>query len=149
MTFGQELFLIIVDKAILAVGLAIIGYFLNRRLERDKANEGIRQKVAEARALAYLGLWQMTAKIDKLDAAAFTDATAVSLLDEVTNWYYQQGNGLYLSHPATRLFLAARSTLKATPPNIVTIKSAFSQMRTQLKQDIGVYSDRETRLPVT
>ncbi len=73
------------------------------------------------------------------------------MLKEVTDWYYKEGNGLYLSHPATTKFLAARALLKKTAPDIAEvkkIKGAFSGLRTQMKQDIGVYSEKEAQEPV-
>lgn len=148
MTFSEQLWLTIIDKAILAIGLLLVGYWINRRLERDKANEGIRQKIAEARAAAYLSLWQLTAEIDAIDGSLLTSQRADQLLNQVTAWYYQQGNGLYLSHPATQLFLEARGTLKKTSPDVAAIKSGFSRLRTQMKQDIGVYTERQAQQPV-
>lgn len=148
MTFTEQLLLNIIDKAILAVGVLLIGYWINRRLEHDKASEGIRQKVAEARATTYLSLWLLTAEIDAINHEPVTPEKAEQLLNKVTDWYYEKGNGLYLSHPATRLFLEARTMLKSSKPDVAAIKSGFSRLRTQLKQDIGVYSEQEARQPV-
>lgn len=148
MTFSEQLWLTIIDKAILAIGLLLVGYWINRRLERDKANEGIRQKIAEARAAAYLSLWQLTAEIDAIDGSLLTSQRADQLLNQVTAWYYQQGNGLYLSHPATQLFLEARAMLKSPSPEVISLKSGFSGLRTQMKQDIGVYTERQAQQSV-
>ncbi len=148
MTFSEQLWLTIIDKAILAIGVLLVGYWINRRLERDKANEGIRQKIAEARAAAYLSLWQLTAEIDAIDGSLLPSQRADQLLNQVTAWYYHQGNGLYLSHPATQLFLEARETLKGSSPDVITLKSRFSRLRTQMKQDIGVYTERQAQQPV-
>lgn len=148
MTFSEQLWLNIIDKAILAIGVLIVGYWINRRLERDKANEGIRQKIAEFRAAAYLSLWQLTAEIDAIDGEPVTPERMGQLLNQVTAWYYQQGNGLYLSHQATKLFLGARAMLKGPSPDVTVIKSGFSRLRTQMKEDIGVYTGQEAREPV-
>ena len=148
MTFSEQLWLTIIDKAILAIGVLIVGYWINRRLERDKANEGIRQKIAESRAATYLSLWQLTAEIDAIDRDPLTPEKVEQLLNKVTTWYYQQGNGLYLSHKATQLFLEAREMFKSPSPDVAVIKSRFSRLRTQMKEDIGVYTDQETREPV-
>lgn len=148
MSFSEELWLVIVDKAILAIGALIIGYWINRRLERDKADESIRQKIAESRAATYLSLWQLTAEVDAIDHEPVTPEKVEQLLNKVTSWYYQQGNGLYLSHQATKLFLEAREMLKGPSPDVTTIKSGFSRLRTQMKQDIGVYTDQQAHQPV-
>ena len=148
MTFSDELWLVIIDKAILAIGVLVVGYWINRRLEKDKANEMIRQKIAESRAKTYLSLWQLTAEIDTLGREPVSPEKVTHLLDKVTDWYYQQGNGLYLSHPATSLFLEGRNMLKNPALEAVALKSVFSRLRTQMKQDIGVYTDNEARLPV-
>lgn len=148
MTFSEQLWLTIIDKAILAIGVLIVGYWINRRLERDKANEGIRQKIAESRAATYLSLWQLTAEIDAIDRDPLTPEKVEQLLNKVTAWYYQQGNGLYLSHQATQLFLEAREMFKSPSPDVAVIKSGFSRLRTQMKEDIGVYTNQEAREPV-
>lgn len=148
MTFSEQLWLTVIDNAILAIGILLVGYFINRRLERDKANEGIRQKTAEARAAAYLSLWQLTAEIDAIDRSPLTPGRVEQLLNEITEWYYEKGNGLYLSHPATQLFLEARKTLKKPSPDVTAIKKGFSRFRTQMKQDIGIYTERQARRPV-
>ncbi len=148
MSFSEELLLVIVEKAILAIGLLLIAYWFNRRLERDKSDEGIRQKIAEARAATYLSLWQLTAEIDAVNRDSTKPETIEKLLNKVTNWYYQEGNGLYLSHEATRLFLESREMLKGSSLDVPQIKSGFSRLRTQMKQDIGVYDDQQARQPV-
>lgn len=148
MSFAEEFILVVVDKAILALGLLLIGYWLNRRLEHDKSDESIRQQIAESRAATYLSLWQLTAEIDAVDGKSMTPEAIEKLLDKVTTWYYQKGNGLYLSHQATTLFLECRGMLKKASLDVAQIKSGFSRLRTQLKQDIGVYDDQQARQPV-
>jgi hypothetical protein len=148
MSFSEELLVVIVEKAIIALGLLLIAYWFNRRLERDKANEGIRQKIAASRAATYLSLWQLTAEIDAVNNSLMTPEAIEKLLNKVTSWYYQEGNGLYLSHEATSLFLECRGMLKGTSLDVPQIKSGFSRLRTQLKQDIGVYDEQQAHQPV-
>lgn len=148
MSFSEELLVVIVEKAIIALGLLLIAYWFNRRLERDKANEGIRQKIAASRAATYLRLWQLTAEIDAVNSSLMTPEAIEKLLNKVTSWYYQEGNGLYLSHEATSLFLECRGMLKGTSLDVPQIKSGFSRLRTQLKLDIGVYDEQQARQPV-
>lgn len=148
MSFAEEFILVVVDKAILALGLLLIGYWLNRRLEYDKSDESIRQKIAASRAATYLSLWQLTADVDEVDGKSMTLESTGKLLNKVTTWYYQEGNGLYLSHQATTLFLECRGMLKKASLDVAQIKSGFSRLRTQLKQDIGVYDDQQARQAV-
>lgn len=134
-TFEQDLWLAVIESGLLALILIGVGYFVNRRLEQDKADEGIRQKVAEARADAYKALWTLTSalksRLDELSDDDVPQSDAQRLRQKLTTWYYDLGNGLYLSHPAASLFMHGLVLLEQPSVSRKQIKNHLSELRTR------------------
>ena len=150
MTFNEELIITIVDKGLLSFVALIAGYWIKMAIEEFKANESLKRAVAEKRAPMYLDLWEKTKDFSATRTHQPTDQEKDSLYKEMTDWYYDKGNAIYLSFESSKLFLESRKLLEVSRnSDLKTIKDGFSALRTQMKVDMGVYSpaDAKKQLP--
>ena len=149
LNFNQQLLLTIIDKGLIGIILLIIGFWIKTRIERLKGEEALRRlivgQIASARSPAYLELWQLTVKTSPSKTRALSQQEKDDLFDSLTTWYYDKGNAIFLSVAATDLFLKARGMLKESNSSDQETTDAFSKLRTQLKVDMGVYSDQDAR----
>ena len=72
--------------------------------------------------------------------------TPQSFSKELYGWYWDQGNALYLSHHAAALLMKSWPKLKNGSDE--EVREHFSSIRTQLKIDCGVISEKEAKLGV-
>jgi hypothetical protein len=95
---------------------------------------------------AYKSLWAMTYVVRPTRNESITEPEKAKLREDMGSWYYNAGNGIFLSLDAGKRWRAARSSLEKLDDD--KIKLAFSRLRTQLKVDIQVYEalDAETDL---
>jgi hypothetical protein len=144
MDFVEKLILAVADKAVLGLLILAVGYWLNRKLEQFKSELDLRRNVAADRAKAYRELWQLTQKLGGTSDARPIDPVArKTFSEELYSWYWDQGNALYLSQRATALLM--KSWPKLESGSAKEVREHFSSLRTQLKIDCGVYSEKEAR----
>jgi len=86
---------------------------------------------------AYKSLWAMTYVVRPTRKEPITDREKIQLGDDMTAWYYDTGNGIFLSLEAGKLWRTARRSLSTADDKVIT--EAFSALHTQLKLDIRVY----------
>jgi hypothetical protein len=91
---------------------------------------------------AYKSLWAMTYVVRPTRKDLIADFEKTKLGEDMTAWYYNAGNGIFLSTEAGELWRTARSSLSNLDDDKI-IKDAFSDLRTQLKIDIRVYGEVE------
>jgi hypothetical protein len=65
---------------------------------------------------------------------------------EMTEWFYENGNGLLLSGRAHEQFRQTRSVLEATYSRYKDVEDSLSALRTDLKIDLGVRQPQERRV---
>ncbi len=142
----NELFMVIIDKGLLAILLLLIGFWINRKLSEYKSNleQNLQTKIllAESKLPSFTSLWQITAPTSPTRKKNLNDKERTDLNLALVNWYYQKGNGLYLSNELRELYLCAREslTLSSEDPNSEKeISDNFSKLRTALKNEIGIY----------
>ena len=118
---------------------------LVRQVEKifDLSNEEFARttEILIPRIEAYKRLWEISETINNAEAQLDT-ADKETIISELNSWYFEEGNGIFLSTEASESFRKAIRGLKKS--NISDIKSRFSDLRIQLKNDIAVYDELET-----
>jgi hypothetical protein len=144
MDFAEKLILAVVDKAVLGVLVLAVGYWLNRKIERFKGDIALSRSIAADRAKAYRDLWKLTQTVGGTGKKQPIDpAVRKSFSKELYAWYWDQGNALYLSHSAAALLM--RSWPKLQSGSDQDVREHFSSLRTQLKIDCGVVTEKEAK----
>jgi hypothetical protein len=153
MDFTDTLMITIIDKLIIGAFLVWLAFYLNARLEKFKKDQDREQafllQVSVSRLNAYLKLWSLTEKVSPSSKEEIRKEIKENLSNRLRSWYYEDGNGVYLTLIAADLFLKAKETLNVdTDKQTEQIKEAFSKLRTQMKIDIGAYSDEQSRTQI-
>ena len=65
-----------------------------------------------------------------------------SIIADLNAWYFEEGNGLFLSNDAGDIFRIAIRSLKNASLN--DAKTRFSELRVQLKIDISLYDELDS-----
>ncbi len=122
--------------SLLAVALSV---YATRRVQ------GLSKEMEPQRASAYRKLWSLTAPLTPTNRAALPDGTREAVERSLTAWYYDDGNGVFLSAESQKRFLAARKLLRGEvePSTDDAVRDAFSDLRSQLKDDLRVYQGRD------
>ena len=115
---------------------------LASNIERMKgemqAEIGHLSQVFAPRLEAYRALWALTQSTRFLEKAPISPEDRRGLASAMTDWYYSEGQGLFLSQQSTDHWLAARCALLDSTADD-SLRPAFSLLRGQLKDDLGVY----------
>jgi hypothetical protein len=130
MSFMQEVWLVVIDKALIGGLLALAAALYAWHSDRKKAHEELVRSAAASRVAAYTELWKIT-------LSPMSDRTARSY--EAEEWY-RSGGALFLSLNAAEPFFALRSGLASDDASQERLESLASQLRTELKHDCGTYS---------
>jgi hypothetical protein len=146
MNLPDSIVLSIIDKLLIGVLILIFGYWLNERLEKLKGQINLTNAVAPNRAEAYSKLWKITEPLSPNVEEPLDDQQIQKVRQELSSWYYSDGNAMYLSFEASDLFLKSMPLLgDGATSRWDEIKESFSLLRTQLKVDIGTYTRRQAR----
>lgn len=86
--------------------LGLVGLWLAHNYRRQ-----IRLKLAERQVDAYVNLWKLTAVATPSQATPLNCTQRQELYDSITNWYYDDGNGIFVPVVTRNLFLAYRWNL--------------------------------------
>jgi hypothetical protein len=135
--------------------LGVVGVVVALNIGRE-----VRLKVAERRLSAYERLWAATS-VTSPYGEPLDEQSRRALHDELTQWFYRNGDGLLLEYTTKSVYLAARENLIRPVEEIVPlearrrllacrgedlepqrdqmIRRQFSLLRTQLKGDLAVY----------
>jgi hypothetical protein len=141
--------------------LGIIGLRVANNFRRQ-ARTALTARTAEAHAK----LWAITAHCPPTVQAPLDTNVCLLMAKEMSDWYFESGNGMYLSTKSRKLFFAVLGTLGAEgyslQPECARVRlDAFSEterevalaclarreislLRTQLKTDLAIYSERST-----
>lgn len=118
---------------------------LVRQVEKifDLSNEEFARttEILIPRIEAYKRLWEMTESVINIENQ-FDTADKETIINELKSWYFEEGNGIFLSTDASESFRKAVRALKKS--NMTDITSRFSDLRIQLKNDVAVYDEIES-----
>jgi uncharacterized protein YoxC len=118
---------------------------LIRQVEKifDMSNEEFSRttEILIPRLDAYKRLWEISESIH--DATGALDAsTKSSIIADLNAWYFDDGNGMFLSSEASDIFRIAIRSLKNA--SLADAKARFSELRIQLKNDIALYDELDS-----
>ena len=115
---------------------------LIRQVEKifDMSNEEFARttEILIPRLEAYKRLWEISESVE--DASGALDSTTKEgLIADLNSWYFEEGNGMFLSSAASDIFRIAIRSLKNA--SLADTKARFSELRVQLKNDISLYDE--------
>ena len=118
---------------------------LIRQVEKifDMSNEEFARttEILIPRLEAYKRLWEISESIS--DANKSLDASEKSsIVADLNAWYFEEGNGIFLSREASDIFRIAIRSLKNA--SLADAKAKFSELRVQLKNDIALYDELDS-----
>jgi hypothetical protein len=120
---------------------AFLGSYFNAELQKDVY---YKTEILLPRLEAYKTLWNLTYGVRPTRQERITEEEKSKLNNELTAWYYECGNGIFLSLKTGKLWRSARRSLSNQSDD--QIQNEFSSLRTQLKRDIKVYGKQAARI---
>lgn len=164
----NELLKLLIDKGLLPLLLAIVALWINRVLSDYKSDLDLKLSksksdldhklsayksglehdlqtkilIAESRLPSFTSLWHLTFPTSPTREKGLDNEERKHLNSSLRNWYYDKGNGLFLTEELRDLYLKARESLtrsSSDPESEEKITALFSELRTKLKNEIGVY----------
>lgn len=146
--FNSKLIITLVDKGLLALVAITIGYYFNKLLHKMKARDSMLEAIAEQRIKSYQTLWEITKKVQYARKTEISESDKKELGENLSEWYFKNGAAMFLSHKATKAYGAAREVIKEdSKAELREIQSTFSALRTQLKNDLKIYTEEEKVKP--
>jgi hypothetical protein len=97
----------------------------------------------ERRFHAYGQLLPLTKYGTEQQAGDLDSKEREGIADSMTRWFYEAGAGLLLSGRAHEQFERAREILRSPSPSPSAVRHELSQLRTDLKIDLGVRQPQE------
>ena len=123
----------------------IVSHELVRQVEKifDLSNEEFARttEILIPRVEAYKSLWEISENVVNFENQ-FDTADKETIISELKSWYFEDGNGIFLSTEANESFRKAVRALQKA--NMNDIQSRFSDLRIQLKNDSAVYDEIES-----
>ena len=118
---------------------------LIRQVEKifDLSNEEFARttEILIPRLEAYKRLWEISESVNSANGSLDTAAKA-NIIADLNAWYFEEGNGIFLSNEASDSFKIAIRSLKNASLNDAKVR--FSELRVQLKNDIALYDELES-----
>ena len=145
--FDQKIWLIILDKGFLAIALAVVAGLVKWLLQRDQAQRDLVREIAPKRAEAYERLWMVTEPLCRKKLSEINQQFREEMHEKLNKAYFDEGAAMYLSHKASSIFVRAKGHLVDNTDVAVLVKE-LSSFRTQLKQDLKIYTTREAETPL-
>ena len=116
-----------------------------RQVEKifDLSNEEFARttEILIPRLEAYKRLWEISETVNNASGSLDGDAKT-NIIADLNAWYFEEGNGIFLSNEASDIFKIALRSLKNASLN--DAKARFSELRVQLKNDIALYDELES-----
>ena len=140
----EEFLKIIIDKGLLAIFLLIVGLWINRLLASYESmleqKRNTKLIIAKSRLPSFTSLWEITEPTSPTRASELSKEERKKLDTALRAWYYKQGNGVFLTNEIRDTYLAARKCWKSdNDESEEEITKSFSRLRTDLKNEIGIY----------
>jgi hypothetical protein len=104
-------------------------------------------QIASARLPAYAKLWEIQNVVSPTLKPELSPQQRKDLETNLRAAFFQNGNGIFLSHSAFTRYRDAMKSLQDETSTSQQIVSAFSALRTQLKLDVRIYNEEEAMTP--
>jgi hypothetical protein len=128
-----------VGAAVGALATVVVVFLTPLAQRRDRYDSVI----LERRMKAYEGLWAVLHPTSRQSEASGDHLDVKDLEDRLTAWYYDNGQGLYMTADLRQLFFSFRASLPRNDRHAVGDEA--SALRTQMARDIS--SRRPPLLP--
>ena len=142
------MFLIWFEKGLLAMGLLIVGFFLNYILQANKIRGETAAKLAINRADAYEKLWKGLTEVRPADSENVSTDKRKELEKFLIKWYHDDSGAFYMSWSTARRYMLLRRMLDNKKTSNDIIRKQVSLLRTRLKVDCGIYTGLQGLLPL-
>lgn len=96
-------------------------------------------KILEPQLEAYRKLWALMAMTSPSLDNEWSPEERRNLEAKLRAWYYETGNGIFLSRESRALLVKGKKALLDGTAKSASIRESLSNLRSQLKNDIGVY----------
>ena len=136
-----------VIAGIFSLGVAILAVWANIKLHNERREFQLR--LLQPKLEAYRALWHLMRRASPSDRVPLTVEECKELDTRLTDWYYEKGNGIFLSVSARDLLLEAKQVLSqfdgSSEKTLADIKAKLSKLRQVLKNDLGVYGKEDLK----
>src|SRR5208337_4734083 len=100
-------------------------------------------QIASARLPAYAKLWEIQEVVSPTLKPELSPQQRKELETKLRAAFFQNGNGIFLSHSALTAYRTAMERLQDADSKSEAIVKAFSELRKQLKLDVKIYNEEE------
>jgi len=126
----------------LSLVATVISVWAKKSVDDLRKQRQVRLLLPQLRA--YRSLWAIT---EEASPSVEKEPTAVErrqLEEKFRKWYYEEGNGIFLSKESRGILVQAKQSLSNTDTiKFAEVIKTLSQLRSQLKNDLGVYGKEE------
>ena len=135
--------------AIIAGGFGLLGTVLSilATITANNVRREMQVKLLEPQLEAYRKLWSLMDIASPSLTNEFTEDERRNLEDKLRAWYYEAGNGIFLSVESRALLVEAKQYLLDVAIPASKIRAKLSALRSQMKNDIGVYGKEDIKSP--
>ncbi|GAA2571934.1 hypothetical protein [Pseudonocardia hydrocarbonoxydans] len=131
--------------AIIAAAVALLAAITSAvaTMRVGAIRKGLQVQIAIPRVDAYRALWDLTrpgSVGEPLDGAARRRLDA-----QMFEWYYTNGNGIFLSNQSRDLLQETQRALARPGEDWSKIADLLGQVRTSLRNDVGVFGTDDIR----
>jgi hypothetical protein len=135
--------------AIIGGGFGLLGTVLSiwASITANTVRREMQVKILEPQLEAYRQLWSLMDVASPSLDKEFTPDERKSLEGKLRAWYYEGGNGIFLSLESRGLLVQAKEYLLNSEKASSEIRKKLSELRSQMKNDIGVYGTEDVTSP--
>jgi hypothetical protein len=134
------------------------GLYLGNSIKRRTRAE-VQAAVAAKRLPAYASLWKTTKVASPMRAGPLTAQERRALFDEMTDWYYDGGQGMLMTEQTRNIYLTAKRNLTCADADVVPESVAhriaqegeeargqmsidqLSLLRTSMRADVEIFTE--------
>ncbi|MGH2933892.1 MAG: hypothetical protein ACRDL2_05175, partial [Gaiellaceae bacterium] len=149
-------------STVLAVVVGVLipgaGLYLGNSV-RLRTREEVKSAVASKRLPAYASLWEMTKVASPMRGRPLSSEERSGLFDEMTDWYYDGGQGMLLTEQTRNIYLTAKRNLTCADgdllPSSVALRvtkegdaargqasiDQLSLLRTSMRADVEIFTE--------
>ena len=128
--------------AIFSLILSVYTLYLTRRKASKEIHARFVERIVDKRITSYPELWNITSlayrKSDAVKEDSFTMDWAEGFLQKLWDWYYTNGNGIFMNEDSKNVFFELQLALKEYNPSAGRdrIKEKVNKLRKELRADI-------------
>lgn len=128
--------------AFASLGLSLFTLWINRRRWSRELHAKFLERIMERRIASYPQLWAITSSVYRQSPhvadSHYSQEWASELLGAVSDWYYQQGHGIFMNEDSRSAFLAMHRALWTFQPQEGrdAVKHKVDTLRAEMRRDL-------------